>query len=94
MVVSAQKVTEVPETVVTQQAKLTGNMPPPPPEPKQDAPILVVLMPSMAPMETASAEPPPQALPKTASELPLVGLIGLLLCGFSLTSMAIRKIAG
>jgi hypothetical protein len=94
MVVSAQKVTEVPETVVTQQAKLTGNMPPRPPEPKQDAPILVVLMPSMAPMETASAEPPPQALPKTASELPLVGLIGLLLCGFSLTSMAIRKIAG
>jgi hypothetical protein len=96
MVVSAQRVTEVPETVVTQQAKLTGKMPPPPPEPQQEMPILIVFMPSMAPapMETASAEPPPQALPKTASELPLVGLIGLLLCGFSLASMAIRKIAG
>lgn len=95
MKISAQKITEVPETVVAQTVKRTGQMPPPPPPPQRDVPILVVVaVPAPAPVETAAAEPPPDKLPKTASELPLVGLVGLLLCGFSLTSMAIRKIAG
>jgi hypothetical protein len=95
MKISAQKVTEVPETVVAQTVKRTGQMPPPPPEPQQDVPILVVVaMPIPAPVESAAAEPPPDRLPKTASELPLIGLIGLLFCGISLASMAIRKIAG
>lgn len=38
----ATKVTEVPETVVSQEKKLTGTMPPPPPP--ADLPILVVLI--------------------------------------------------
>jgi hypothetical protein len=91
MVVSAQRVTEVPETVVTQEVKRTGVMPPPPPAPKQDVPILVVMTaPTPAPTQQA-AEPAPAKLPKTASELPLIGLLGVLLCGVSLATAAIRK---
>src|SRR5262249_35465901 len=63
MTISAQKVTEVPETVITQQIKRTGTAPPPPAEIKQDVPVLVVYVPSTtaasqaAPVEAASAEP-------------------------------------
>ncbi len=92
MVVSAQKVTEVPETVVTQQAKMTGTMPPPPPAPKADVPVLIFMAPAPAPVETASAEPAPTKLPKTASELPLLGLLGMLLCGLYLFSKVGRKL--
>ena len=41
MKVSATKVTETPETVVTQKAKVTGKMPPPPPA---NIPILFVVL--------------------------------------------------
>src|SRR5262249_50671744 len=78
MVVSAQRVTEVPETVVAQEIKRTGKMPPPPPEPKADVPLLIVYAPSApapAPVEAAAAEPAPKKLPKTASDLPLVGIL-------------------
>jgi len=94
MVVSAQRITEVPETVVTQQVKRTGTMPPPPP-PKQDVPVLIVMAaPTPAPAaEVVKAEPAPKALPKTASTLPLVGALGALFCGLALTVMAIRKFA-
>lgn len=94
MKVSAQKVTEVPETVITEQLKRTGSAPPPPPTPNPNVPMLIAAAPeATAPAPTA---PPaaPATLPKTASQLPLVGLLGLFLCGVSLTSMAIRKIAG
>jgi len=40
MKVSATKVTETPETVVTQKAKVTGTMPPPPPA---NIPILILV---------------------------------------------------
>jgi LPXTG-motif cell wall-anchored protein len=79
MMVSATKVVEEPVTVVEHQRQLTGNMPPPPPSPPADVPILVlVVRPMQAPpvAETASAEPAPAALPKTASELPLLGFMG------------------
>jgi len=92
MKVRAQRVTEVPEVVLAQEIKRTGKMPPPPPEPKADVPILVVTM-QPAPVETAAAEPRPKQLPKTASNFPLVGALGMLLCAVSLTGMAIRKIA-
>jgi RNase P/RNase MRP subunit p29 len=94
MTVSAQRVTEIPETVVTQQVKHTGTMPPPPPAPKQDVPILIVVAPAApAATEVAQAEPAPTKLPKTASELPLVGLLGAILCGVSLAITAVRKLA-
>jgi len=97
MKVQAQRVTEVPETVVAEEIKRTGKMPPPPPQPKADVPILIVTVPvptAPAPaVETAAAEPAPKQLPKTASDLPLIGLLGALFCGLSLTAMTIRKIA-
>ena len=94
MKVAAQRVTEVPETEMAQQIKRTGNAPPPPPTPKADVPILVaVAKPTPPPVETAAAEPAPTKLPKTASNLPLVGLLGLLFTGLSLTAMSIRMIA-
>jgi len=92
MVVNAQKVTEVPETVVAQEYKRTGKMPPPPPAPAANTPVLVVYSaPTPAPVETASNEPAPSKLPKTASDLPLLVLLGLLLCAVSLTSRTVRR---
>jgi len=95
MKVSAQRVVEEPETVMTQEVARTGKLPPPPPAPKEDLPILVVFVPVAHPaVETASAEEPaPTKLPKTASNLPLIGLLGALLCAISLTAMAIRTTA-
>ncbi len=87
MIVSATKVVEVPQTVVTQQAKLTGQMPPPPPAPPADVPILVVEEVAV-PVQVAQAAP---ALPKTASQLPLIGLLGLLSLASSLGLRAARK---
>ncbi len=78
MVVTATKIVEVPETVVAHERKMTGSMPPPPPAPPADVPILVVVS-QPTPATTTSAEASaPEKLPKTASELPLVGLLGLL----------------
>jgi len=94
MVVSAQRITEVPEIVITQEVKRSGTMPPPPPAPRQDVPILIATAPAApAPVAEAKPEPAPTTLPKTASKLPLVGLLGALLCGISLTAVAIRKLA-
>jgi RNase P/RNase MRP subunit p29 len=92
MKIDAQKIVEQPETVVTQQIKRTGTAPPPPPPaPAPDVAILIVA-PEPAPVQVAAAapEPAPAKLPKTASDLPLIGLLGLLFCGISLTAMAIR----
>jgi len=94
MNVSAQRITEVPETVVTQEVRRTGTMPPPPPPPRQDIPVLIVMAPAQAPIQTAAAEPAPTKLPKTASLLPLLGLLGVLFCGLFLASMVIRKTVG
>jgi LPXTG-motif cell wall-anchored protein len=82
MVISATKVTEVPETVVAHERKVTGTMPPPPPAPPPaDAPVLLVetthVTPAAEPTQTAAVEPAPQELPKTGTEMPLIGLIGL-----------------
>jgi hypothetical protein len=85
MVVTATKIVEVPETVVSQQRHVTGTMPPPPPSPPADVPILVATA-EPAPAHTAAPEastPAPAKLPKTASQLPLVGLLGFL-CIFAL----------
>jgi hypothetical protein len=72
MKVSVTKVVEEPITQVEEQARLAGHMPPPPPPPPADVPILVVeAAPTPAPA-VAAAE-----LPKTASNLPLIALLGL-----------------
>jgi hypothetical protein len=95
MKVDAQQIIEVPATVVAQQMKRTGTMPPPPPAPKPEVAILILVpMKAEAPVEQAAATPEPEAaptqLPKTASELPLIGLIGMLCCTIALAAMAIR----
>jgi hypothetical protein len=96
MKVTAQRVTEVPETVVEHEVKVSGTAPPPPPTPTPGVPILIVAAPPARPVETAeatTAEPAPKKLPTTASDLPLIGLLGVLFCGLSLTAMTIRIIA-
>jgi IPT/TIG domain len=90
MKVSATKVVEVPETVVTQQRALTGSAPPPPAAPAPDQPILIVMAaptpaPAPAPEPVAKAE-----LPKTGSILPLLGLLGLLSLASSFGLKALR----
>ena len=94
MMISATKVVEVPETVVSQHHELTGRMPPPPPP--ADTPILLVVMtappaPTATPAETAAAEPAPTKLPKTGSMAPLVGLLGLVSLTLSLAIGVIRR---
>jgi hypothetical protein len=82
MMISATKVVEEPVTVVEHQRQLTGSMPPPPPAPPADVPILVVVVRPMPaappPTQVAEAAPAPAALPKTASQLPLLGALGAL----------------
>jgi len=91
MNVSATAITEVPETVVSHEARMTGTMPPPPEPPKADVPILIVVMrPAPAPAESAAAEPAPTKLPKTGSYFPLLGLLGAFLIALSLGLKAIR----
>jgi len=91
--VSATKVVEVPETEVARQVKLTGVAPPPPPPPPPDVPILVVeevAVPAPAPApEVAQA-----ALPKTASPLPLIGFMGMLLLASSFGLRVLRTKLG
>jgi hypothetical protein len=86
MEISAQQVTEVPDTVVTEQVLRSGTLPPPPP-PAPDVPVLIVFAPAPAPMV---AEAAPVALPKTASEMPLVGLIGALFLALGLAIRMVR----
>lgn len=89
MTIDATKVVETPVTVVAQKSTLTGEMPPPPPPPPADVPILVVEEEVPAPVEVAQAQAP--ALPTTGSQLPLIGLLGLLSLAFSLGLRTIRK---
>lgn len=94
MTVSATQVVEQPETVVTQQAKLTGTIPPPPPPPPADVPILIVVDQPVVPAAPAPAvaEAPPPSLPKTGSELPLFGLLGILTLLSGLGLRVFRKV--
>jgi hypothetical protein len=93
MNVSATRVTETPETVVTQKAMLTGQMPPPTPPPA-DVPILVMTLPpppapageaetAAQPAPAASAAPAaPEAAPqesKTGTYLLIAGLLVVLI---------------
>jgi hypothetical protein len=92
MKVNAQKVVEESAIEIAHEVKRTGIAPPPPAAPNADIPILIAVAPASAPpVETAAAEPAPKQLPKTASDFPLIGVLGALLCAASLTAMAIRK---
>ena len=85
MKVTATKIVEVPMTEVSQHTALAGSMPPPPPA---DQPILIAIaVPVAAPTAAAPAE---KELPKTGSNLPLIGFLGLLCLGASFTLKALR----
>jgi LPXTG-motif cell wall-anchored protein len=88
MNISATKVVEEPITEVEKQRKLTGTMPPPPPAPPADAPILVAVLVPEAPPAAAAA---PAELPKTGSEMPLIGLLGFLSLAGGLGLRAFRR---
>jgi LPXTG-motif cell wall-anchored protein len=95
MIINATKIVEVPETVVSQQRKVTGTMPPPPPAPPADVPILVATTEATPPpAPAASAAAAPAKLPKTGSDLPLIGLLGLLCVSASLGVKFLRSIGG
>jgi hypothetical protein len=87
MTISATKVVEVPVTDIAMTRTVTGEMPAPPPPPPADVPILVAE--ETAPAEVAQAAP--TQLPKTASQLPLIGLLGLLSLASSLGLREARK---
>jgi LPXTG-motif cell wall-anchored protein len=86
MKVSAVKVVEEPLTQVNEQARLTGHMPPPPAAPPADVPIMIAQ--NTPPPAPAAA---PAELPKTGSDLPLLGLVGLMLMAGWLGVYAFRK---
>ena len=102
MKVTATKIVEEPQDMVEQHKEITGTNPLPP-DPPADGPLLVVLVlaPDPAPADSAApaqapaaapAPDPPAALPKTASPLPLVGLIGgfAVLLGAGLRGLRMR----
>jgi hypothetical protein len=89
MDVTATVIKEVPETVIAQQAKVTGQAPPPPPPPPANQPIMVEEVAVVE--EVAEAEPAPEALPKTGSFLPLIGLIGGLMMAGAAGMRLVRK---
>jgi hypothetical protein len=92
MAVTATKIVEEPTTVVEHEKQLAGTMPAPPPIPPPDVPILIAIltpMPDLGPVSSAAAR---TELPKTASILPLFGLLGVIAIGFSFLLAAIRRI--
>ena len=97
MVVTATKIVEVPEVVVSQQKHVTGTMPSPPSAPPADVPILIAKAepkPAPATAEAPAAPAPTKTLPKTGSELPLIGLLGLLCLTASLGVKILRANIG
>jgi hypothetical protein len=99
MNISATVMVQVPSTVVAQQKKVTGTAPPAPEVPAKLEPTLLVeeapvpkAVAAAVPVPTAAAsEPAPKRLPKTASLMPLVGLLGLVSLAFSFGIGLIRK---
>jgi hypothetical protein len=96
MKVSATVVTTTPEIEVSQQRSVTGTAPPPPTPVTQVGVLLVEEAP--APRQVAAAAPAPQAepapgrLPKTASDLPLIGLLSIWLVAICFGLRAIRRL--
>jgi hypothetical protein len=92
---------------ITGTAPAAAPPPPPPPPPTPVVYVGVLLIEVPAPAtppppaprglaatpatRAAAAEPAPKALPHTASSLPLVGLLGLLLCTASLGIRIVRR---
>ena len=88
MKLTATVLTQVPQTVVAHEKKVTGQLPPPPETPAMQGALLIE-SPTPAKVEIAKTETQPlKKLPKTGSFLPLIGLLGL---GSSLLGLGIRS---
>ena len=97
MKITATRIVDVPMTVVSRESRVTGTAPPPPPTPPMEGALLIEA-PTPAPAPApARAEPAPeptqvaQALPKTGSDIPLLGLLGLLCLAASLGVRLVRR---
>jgi LPXTG-motif cell wall-anchored protein len=92
MIVSATVLTETPEVISASARSVTGSAPPPPPTPPAPAQAVLLIEEPMSPSApTTTAEATPAALPKTGSNVPLIGLLGLLCLGTSLVLRALRS---
>src|SRR3954453_1517245 len=98
MVISAEKIVEEPRTEVAANTTVTGHAPPPPkavvaeaPAPARHEPTPAAAepapTPTPAPAEVAESKLPAK-LPKTGSELPLAGILGVLFIG---AALVVRK---
>ena len=102
MKVSAEKIVEVPRTVIAENRVITGEAPPPvKTEAVRETPVAPKPTPAAAPAPRPTPTPAPEPapapaaapqLPKTGSPLPLVGLAGVLLTAVSLGSRKLRKL--
>ena len=102
--ITATAVTESQEVAVSETRTTVGTAPPPPrpatPPPQQ---VLVIEVPVPVPVPVAAArpapapvparapEPAPVTLPKTASPVPLLAMVGFFLCVTSLALRATRR---
>ncbi len=95
MNVSATVVKEEPVVEVAEHKAVTGVTPKPKAQPQIPDTVDVLLVettqqPAQPTTQTASAEPAPTALPKTGSEWPLIGLLGLGSLGAGMLTRRIR----
>ena len=99
--ISATVITESPEDVMTTEHRVTGRTPTPPtvavtPPPDTPTVVGVLLIERPATVSTARPlEPPPQEatnrLPKTASSVPLMALLGMMFIGTSFGIGVLRR---
>ena len=94
MKITATKIVESPEVHVSTEKQLTGSMPPPPPPPPSQPILVAAAVPPAAPATTPApaSSAVPATLPKTASSLPLIGLLGVLALSAALGLKATRAI--
>jgi len=96
MVVAAEKIVEEPRTEVASNTTVTGHAPPPPkpvvaeaPAPARHEPAAAPA-PAPAPAEVAESKLPAK-LPKTGTELPLAGILGVVFVGAALVLRKVRS---
>lgn len=93
MKVSATKVVEESANSVHLQSQVSGSMPPPSPPPPDQPILIAVAPPPPSPTAEVAPAPPrrPAELPKTASMLPLIGLLGISSLLLSLGLRIVRR---
>jgi hypothetical protein len=90
MNLEATIVTDDTQTVIERSKSMVGKAPAPPETPEEVG-VLLFIHPAAPPLWTAGAERPEETLPKTATNLPLVGLLGGLAVALSLGLVTVRK---